>query len=263
MIHKPYKLVPKRASILDYKSRLEMVIDFNESFGYKAFDVDSIDHRNDFIILRGVLDDRLDMVLSELDEFMVAHKNMDKIEMLDAIIDAEYFIGGIIHFFRFDISFCDFLEDRNEAGEMINELDIEDQSFFGNLTELLSMIESIKDRINSLKFVQELDFSELARCIIDILSELMIVNRILGLENIYQEAFHEIHSSNMSKLCVSLDEVIDTIEGLELSTNLNGAYSFNKLSETKYVVYRLSDKKIMKSINYRKPNLLQLFNVLE
>jgi predicted HAD superfamily Cof-like phosphohydrolase len=69
----------------------------------------------------------------------------------------------------------------------------------------------------------------------------------LGLGNKFGQLFEEVHRSNMSKTCKSLDEAV--------ATQL--FYAEHKATESilvekngEYLVLRASDKKVLKSINY-------------
>ncbi len=73
-----------------------------------------------------------------------------------------------------------------------------------------------------------------------------------GFQHCFNSAFEAVHKSNMSKACVSMEEVELTInkyreEGIKAS--------YKKLAEDRYLIYRLSDNKTLKSINYKPVNL--------
>lgn len=72
-----------------------------------------------------------------------------------------------------------------------------------------------------------------------------------GTAMVMSEVFDEIHSSNMSKACVTEEEAKLTIEtyakqGIECSYILR---------DGQYVILRDEDNKVMKSINYNKPDI--------
>jgi len=72
-----------------------------------------------------------------------------------------------------------------------------------------------------------------------------------GMGNVFEDAFKEVHKSNMSKFCIDREEALATQDKYlqeEIST------SILKVNE-KLVVYRVSDNKILKSINYKPVNL--------
>ena len=77
-----------------------------------------------------------------------------------------------------------------------------------------------------------------------------------GLKGKIWEAYQEVQASNMSKSCKTEEEANDTVaarwkeQGEECHHEKIGNY---------YVVYRTRDRKVMKSINYFRPNLKKFF----
>ena len=79
-----------------------------------------------------------------------------------------------------------------------------------------------------------------------------------GLKDKIWPAYQEVQASNMSKACVSKKEALDTIS---LRSKEQGeACHFEKLEEGRYIVYRTRDKKVMKNVNYFRPDLSQFFS---
>jgi len=79
-----------------------------------------------------------------------------------------------------------------------------------------------------------------------------------GLKGHIWEAYQEVQASNMSKACV--DEIEAGLTVTQRAKEQGEACHWEKVGNH-YVVYRTRDKKVMKSINYFKPNLKQFFNV--
>lgn len=77
-----------------------------------------------------------------------------------------------------------------------------------------------------------------------------------GLKDKFQEAYAEVQASNMSKACKTEEEAIKTVEVRTLEQEAECHYE--KVGEY-YIVYRTRDRKVMKSINYFKPNLKKFF----
>jgi predicted HAD superfamily Cof-like phosphohydrolase len=76
-----------------------------------------------------------------------------------------------------------------------------------------------------------------------------------GLQDVFYPAFAEVQRSNMSKFPTEWDEAVDSVdkyrqEGIAVSIT-SGAY------EKPYVLKRIADGKILKSINYSKADLTQ------
>jgi len=78
---------------------------------------------------------------------------------------------------------------------------------------------------------------------------------VFGLKDKLVPAYAEVQASNMSKSCTTVEEAVATIN--ERSKEHGECY-FRKVG-SRYVVYRKSDDKVMKSINYFAPNLEQFF----
>ncbi len=78
-----------------------------------------------------------------------------------------------------------------------------------------------------------------------------------GLKSKVWPAYQEVQASNMSKACKSEEEALETVR--VRSKEQGEECYFEKVTEGRYIVYRKRDKKVMKSINYFRPNLKQFF----
>ena len=77
-----------------------------------------------------------------------------------------------------------------------------------------------------------------------------------GLKDKIWPAYQEVQASNMSKSCSTEEEAMETIS--IRSKEQAEPCHFEKIGD-RYVVYRSRDRKVMKSINYFRPNLKQFF----
>ena len=77
-----------------------------------------------------------------------------------------------------------------------------------------------------------------------------------GLKGHIWKAYKEVQASNMSKSCETKEEAEDTV--LVRSREQDEECHYEKVGD-RYVVYRSRDNKVMKSINYFRPDLKQLF----
>ena len=77
-----------------------------------------------------------------------------------------------------------------------------------------------------------------------------------GLKDKIWPAYQEVQRSNLSKACSSEEEAKQTVE--QRSKEQGEPCHYERIGG-RYIVYRSSDKKVMKSINYSKPNLKQFF----
>ena len=77
-----------------------------------------------------------------------------------------------------------------------------------------------------------------------------------GLKDKIWPAYMEVQASNLSKACSTQEEAQKTVE--TRSKEQGEACHYEQVA-SKYVVYRSRDRKVMKSINYFKPDLKQFF----
>ena len=77
-----------------------------------------------------------------------------------------------------------------------------------------------------------------------------------GLKDKIWPAYQEVQASNMSKSCKTEEEAKETVT--QRAKEQGEECHFEKVGD-RYVVYRTRDKKVMKSINYFRPNLKQFF----
>ena len=81
---------------------------------------------------------------------------------------------------------------------------------------------------------------------------------VFGLKDKIWEAYQEVQASNLSKICTTLEEAEETVK---VRSEEQGEPCHYEEVRSNYVVYRTSDKKVMKSINYFRPDLSKFFNV--
>ena len=78
-----------------------------------------------------------------------------------------------------------------------------------------------------------------------------------GLKDKVWPAYQEVQASNLSKACTSEEEAQETVR--VRSTEQEEACHYEKVGRY-YIVYRTRDRKVMKNINYFRPNLTQFLN---
>jgi predicted HAD superfamily Cof-like phosphohydrolase len=78
-----------------------------------------------------------------------------------------------------------------------------------------------------------------------------------GLKDKVQDAYAEVQASNMSKACKTEEEANLTVRVREQE---QGTQCHYEKQGDYWVVYRTHDRKVMKSINYFRPNLKQFLN---
>ena len=78
-----------------------------------------------------------------------------------------------------------------------------------------------------------------------------------GLKDKIWPAYQEVQASNMSKACKTEEEAIQTVR--KRTEEQGEECYFEQVAEGRYIVYRKRDKKVMKSVNYFRPDLKQFF----
>ena len=77
-----------------------------------------------------------------------------------------------------------------------------------------------------------------------------------GLKDKVWPAYMEVQASNLSKACSTQEEAEETVQ---LRSKEQGEPCHYEQVGDKYIVYRSRDRKVMKNVNYFKPNLKQFF----
>ncbi len=97
--------------------------------------------------------------------------------------------------------------------------------------------------------------------VLDAAADLMYVavgNLVMlhGLKDKFPKAFAEVQASNLSKACKTQEEAEETVKVRSLEQGED--CHWEKHGEF-FIVYRSRDRKVLKNINYFKPNLNQFF----
>ena len=78
-----------------------------------------------------------------------------------------------------------------------------------------------------------------------------------GLKDKVWKAYQEVQASNLSKACQTEEEAQKTVE---VRSAEQGEECHYEKVDNKFIVYRTRDRKVMKNINYFRPNLKQFFD---
>ena len=120
------------------------------------------------------------------------------------------------------------------------------------------VINFIQEELDELKeAVEEKNIVEIFDALLDI-TYVGLGNGALvfGLKDKMLDGYAEVQASNMSKIWQTVEEAEETVK---VRSEQQGEPCHYKENNGKYVVYRSSDDKVMKSINYFKPDLTQFF----
>jgi|AntRauTorcE11897_2_1112592.scaffolds.fasta_scaffold00303_26 predicted HAD superfamily Cof-like phosphohydrolase len=113
--------------------------------------------------------------------------------------------------------------------------------------------ELLKEELNEfIDAIREKDLVEIADAFADLNYVLSGAILEFGIGDKYEEIFNEVHRSNMSKACGSIEEADKTIKHY---LDKDGTVSYWVKKGKKYLVYRTLDNKVLKSINYSPANL--------
>jgi predicted HAD superfamily Cof-like phosphohydrolase len=112
--------------------------------------------------------------------------------------------------------------------------------------------------------LKELEVAILEKDIVEIADALSDIQYVLsgailefGLGDKFSALFEEVQRSNMSKACVSEDEAKATVE---FYRKKDGTECYYKEEAGKWLVYRTSDNKTIKSIHYSPADLQRILN---
>ena len=116
----------------------------------------------------------------------------------------------------------------------------------------------IQEELDELKkAIEKRDLVEIADALCDIQYVLSGAVLEFGLGDKFKDLFDEVQRSNMSKSCKTKDEAKLTVKYYQEKEDTNCYYK--KVGE-KYLIYRESDNKTLKSINYSPANLSLILN---
>jgi len=105
--------------------------------------------------------------------------------------------------------------------------------------------------------VKNKDIVEVADALCDIQYVLSGAILEFGLGEKFRDLFEEVQRSNMSKACSSEQEAIDTVAFYKTS---KGTECYYREEGGRWLVYRKSDNKTIKSINYSPANLKMIMD---
>ena len=120
------------------------------------------------------------------------------------------------------------------------------------------VINFIQEELDELKHaVEENDIVEVLDALCDI-TYVATGNGVMsfGLKNRFWDAYQEVQASNLSKVCKTEEEAKETVK---VRSEQQGEPCHYQQVGDNYIVYRSSDMKVMKSVNYFRPNLSKFF----
>ncbi|MDL1913306.1 MAG: hypothetical protein FDW93_02100 [Bergeyella sp.] len=118
-------------------------------------------------------------------------------------------------------------------------------------------VKLLQEELDELKeAIEKKNLVEVADALCDLQYVLSGAVLEFGLGDVFVSLFNEVHRSNMSKACLSEEEAEKTIKHYKEK----GEDAYAKKSGEKFNVYRISDKKILKSIDYSPADLKSILS---
>lgn len=114
-------------------------------------------------------------------------------------------------------------------------------------------INLLQEELDELKeAIEEKDITAIADALSDLQYVLSGAILEFGLGDKFKELFEEVQRSNMSKVCEDLATAEDTVAFYKAK---DGTEGFIRESHNGFLVYRTSDKKVLKSVRYSPADL--------
>lgn len=116
----------------------------------------------------------------------------------------------------------------------------------------------LQEELNELKqAIEDNDLVEIADALADLQYVLSGAILEFGLKEKFNTLFDEVQRSNMSKACNSQQEALATLSHYKQKDGTEGRY---EQVNGKYIVYRSSDNKVLKSVGYSPASLEDIIN---
>ena len=256
-------------------TNFKKVCEFNKCFGLPHFDT----IQNNILSENQKLADlRINLIVEEVNELNDAFKEKNFIEVIDALSDILYVLYGAGSSFgvNLDDKYIDKLKNTYNITninpylsnyfllkkEMEKQILIDHVPFIINkdifncvvpqkITLLLDLINA--DTKSLVDFKNNKDLENVIDYIVKLLISTYKIGIFLGI--LLDTSYKIVHDSNMSKLCKSKEESIETVEWYKINETRYDSPNYRKSDNGDYwVVYNESSGKILKSINYTKTN---------
>jgi predicted HAD superfamily Cof-like phosphohydrolase len=179
---------------------------------------------------------------------------MSKIELGDDVIFQIRVLQDRIKSSKTSVPFVDEVEEFNKTfGKPVNY-----EPTIPERKEWMFVYDFIREELEEYKEACEKgDIVEVLDALCDITYVSLANGALLhGLKNKILQAYAEVQASNMSKACQTEEDAIATTKSEALRI---GEETYYEQVGDKWVVYRKSDKKVLKSLKYFRPDLSQFF----
>ena len=259
-----------------FYSNYDKVVEFNKAFGLAHNTEEQMDilHNN-----KQLSKLRVDLCTEEIKELNDAFETKDFIEVIDALTDELYVLYGAASSFGFNMNDAlrEYLNPKLYLNNTLSNYQLIKQiceaedivipdsiysDLFNNPTPLI--INEWMVKINN--SMNELNEHHVGRNYYDlkkILIFLLIITYRIGIMLCIDldRSFDIVHSSNMSKLCKTDKEAIDTVNWYKQNETRYDTPCYRRADTGDYwVVYNKSTGKILKSIHYTPANFTSMIS---
>lgn len=255
MTQKPEKTC--LSQILTLKTDYQKVCDFNQAFDFPQYDyLQSNNFQNEKCLKL-----RLALIEEELSELTTAYEKHDHIEEMDACADILYVAYGMAYTYKIDSDeFLNYLIKDNNLSLFQNIINDKNETEF-KITNKLDLLKEISIQFKRLTKFCDSNYKEW----INALHELIIYvydYQVIAKYN-SDKIFTLVHDSNMTKLCKTEIEAIQTVQKYQQEfENKKSPYDspyYYQLTDGAYsgyyIVKNKSTGKALKSINYTEVKL--------
>jgi len=136
------------------------------------------------------------------------------------------------------------------------DLPVLEEPTIPNADRCMLRVNLLQEELNELQeAIAKNDLVEVADALCDIQYVLSGAILEFGLADKFAELFEEVQRSNMSKTCKTLEEAEATVEHYNQKDGTKGQIVDR---EHEFIVYRESDGKVLKSVNYSPANIKNL-----
>ena len=201
------------------------------------------------------LEEKQDQYINELKNQIMNLSMMSKIELGDDVIEELNRLDEEIH--ELKQNYVPFISEVEEFNALMGKPNMyspnipEEKEWMFVYNFILEELEEYKHACETGDIVEVLD----ALCDITYVS-LGNGAMLHGLKDKVWSSYQEVQASNLSKACTSEEEAQDTVR--VRSIEQKEPCHYEKVGEY-YIVYRTRDRKVMKNINYFRPDLSQFF----
>lgn len=242
-----------------YENNYNDVKLFHEVFGHPVNNNPQI---NIFEEKPKLVDFRISLIEEEVNEFIEAFQKNDFIECVDAICDILYVVNGAYlvlgtSYITENVSIVPPLFPTANFVKPNLKIFFESFDVCGTVK---SYILVLKEHINSLKMNNKNEnFDEFVHTLHKIVVDCYSLSSFFGIN--VDNCFEEVQKSNMSKVCLSEEEAIETVNWYKENETKYKCPSYRKSNNQNYwIIFDENTSKILKSINFKLPNLDNITN---